>query len=175
MLARQVAAGEHYVGMRMADAPVWIGILGPARIQQESSDRAGLGCGESCSCIWLHILYPVYLLVSFAWVPVHTVIVFFIRDTSSIRKIGYSQVSALCIVAAHSYMPGRCNLLIVTRIASCNATMCFIWAVHFYYINYLSLSIQLVLIMFVSVLLLFHWYTVSWLNSGDCHLKISTS
>jgi hypothetical protein len=81
---------------------------------------------------------------------------FFIRDTSSIHKIGYSQVSALCIVAAHSYMPGRCNLLIVTRIASCNATMCFIWAVHFYYINYLSLSIQLVLIMFVSVLLLFH-------------------
>jgi hypothetical protein len=51
MLARQVAAGEHYVGLRMADAPVWIGILGPAIVQQESSDQVGLGCGESCSCI----------------------------------------------------------------------------------------------------------------------------
>jgi hypothetical protein len=133
MLARQVAAGEHYVGLRMADAPVWIGILGPAIVQQESSDQVGLGCGESCSCIWFHILYPVDLLgFFFAWVLVHTVIVFVIRDISPIRKIGYSQVSALCIVAAHSYMPGRCNLLIVTCIASCNATTRPIWAVHFY-------------------------------------------
>jgi hypothetical protein len=73
---RQVAAGERYVGLRMADAHVWIGILGPARVQQESSDRTGLGCGESCSCICFHILYPVDLLVSFAWVLVHTVICF---------------------------------------------------------------------------------------------------
>jgi hypothetical protein len=74
----------------------------------------------------------IFWVFFFAWVLVHTVIVFVIRDISPIRKIGYSQVSALCIVAAHSYMPGRCNLLIVTCIASCNATTRPIWAVHFY-------------------------------------------
>jgi hypothetical protein len=30
MLARKVAAGEHYVGLLMADSPVRIDILGPA-------------------------------------------------------------------------------------------------------------------------------------------------
>ena len=34
-------------------------------------------------------------------------------------------------MAEHNYMPGICNLLIVTHIASRNATMCSIWAVYF--------------------------------------------
>jgi hypothetical protein len=92
-----------------------------------------------------HIACVMQLCVPFGRY-IFIVIGFVICDCCMNNYFSGSQVSALCIVAAHSYMPGRCNLLIVTCIASCYATMCSIWAVHFYYFRSLNLYIKFILI-----------------------------